>query len=149
MSAPRILALALLGAAACGGGAREAPPAAGPPEAPAEVPPTVGAIPRADLDLVLDAGLPAFLAGVDFVPVVDGDRFVGFRVDAFYPGDPNLADVALRAGDVVTTVNGQPIERPEQAHRVWEGLRVASELVVGVLRDGAPHEIRYAIVDAP
>jgi type II secretory pathway component PulC len=145
----------------CGGGgagahAEPRPPAQAPAaeqtaaaEAAPEVTPTrpEGTIARADLDAVLAGGLGRFLQGVETEPFREGGRFVGFRVLSFYPDDPALSSVDLSSGDVVVRVNGQSIERPEHAIRVWDSLRVASELVVDVLRDGEPRELRFAIVD--
>jgi type II secretory pathway component PulC len=55
--------------------------------------------------------------------------------------------VDLRPGDVVTSVNGFPIEHPEQAQTVFDSLDVASELRVAYERDGQPRELAYAIVE--
>jgi type II secretory pathway component PulC len=104
-------------------------------------------IARAELDAVLDAGLGRFLQGVETEPVLEGGRFAGFRLVSLYPDDPRLAGSEPRAGDVVVRVNGQSIERPEQAMRVWEELRVASELAIEYRRDGEAREVRYPIVD--
>ncbi|HJL05160.1 MAG TPA: hypothetical protein RMH85_31295 [Polyangiaceae bacterium LLY-WYZ-15_(1-7)] len=112
-----------------------------------ESPDTAGRIPRADLLLVLDAGLGRFLQGVRTEPHLEGGAFVGFRVHELWPNDRRFADLPLAAGDTVTHVNASPIERPEQALAVWNELRVASELVVTYLHDGQEHELRYAIVD--
>ncbi|MBI2897499.1 MAG: hypothetical protein HYY06_28330 [Deltaproteobacteria bacterium] len=96
---------------------------------------------------VLDAGIPRFLQSLETEPTLDGGHFVGFRLVAFFPRDARFQGVDLRGGDVVTSVNGLPIERPEHAFRVWQELRVASELRVEYLRAGARRELRYAIID--
>jgi general secretion pathway protein C len=146
-----ILCLVLL--AGCGG-ASEPPPerpasAAAEPAAEPEPPPieTSGVIHRSELDPVLAAGLGRFLGGVGTEPHVEEGRFVGFRLTRLYPDDDRFEDIDLRPGDTVMRVNGQPIERPEQALQVWESLRVASELMIEYLRDGERREIRFAIVD--
>lgn len=109
-------------------------------------PRTQGQISRAELDLILDGGFGRFLQGVETQPdVVDG-QFVGFRLASFYPDDPRFREIDLEPGDTVVRVNGQPIERPEQALRVWNSLRVASELVIELKRAGEPRELRFAIV---
>lgn len=142
-----VLALTSL-AAGCGGSAP-------PPERPRAQrrldprPPVVaspGTIRRADLDGVLVAGLGAFLSRVAVEPDLQEGRFVGFRLTELR--DQELfASVDLLPGDTVVAVNGQPIERPEQAFEAWTSLRVASELTVDVLRAGAPRRLRYPIVD--
>jgi S1-C subfamily serine protease len=115
------------------------------PVAAREMPP--GTIQRGDLLAVLDLGIPRFLQHIDTEPELQDHRFVGFRLTSFFPGDARFRAVDLHAGDVVTKINGLPIERPEHAYRIWQELRVASELTVEYLRDGAARQIRYSIVD--
>ena len=101
---------------------------------------------RLVLDQVLDAGLGAFLGRVGTEPSLEGNRFVGFRIVALR--DATLFDgIDLRAGDVLVSVNGQPIERPEQAFSAWTSLRVASEITLAVMRDGERRDLRFPIVD--
>jgi type II secretion system protein C len=97
---------------------------------------------------VVSQGLGAFLQHLelDEQPVLAGGKFHGFRIatlrDArFWEG------VDLKPGDVVTRVNGFPIEHPEQAQTAFDSLEVASELRVAYERDGQPRELVYAIVD--
>lgn len=118
-------------------------------ETPAEPPQPrrEGTITRAELLPVLEGGLGRFLGGVGTEPEVEAGRFVGWRITRFFPEDPRFTGIALHTGDVVTRVNAQPIERPEQAFRVWDGLRVASELVVDFTHEGQPQQMRYAIED--
>lgn len=103
---------------------------------------------RADVHRVVAKGLGAFLSRVslDDHPAQTPDgKFVGFRIAALQGN--SWKGVDLKPGDIVTKVNGFPIERPEQALEVFQSLDVASELRVGVERDGVPRELRYAIVD--
>jgi len=160
LAAPGILLITL--ASGCGGGTAAgshgttpsgtATPRAGAQTAAAAsaarpTPSLTGRIARADLDPVLDAGLGRFLQGVDTEPDLDAGHFVGFRLRALYPQDPRFAAVDLGPGDTITRVNGQSIERPEQAIHVWNGLHVASELVVEYLRRGERRELRFTIED--
>jgi S1-C subfamily serine protease len=151
-----VLTLFSLPIAACGGSSAEGPSAQtaqapAPSEPVAEEPPpppsVEGEISRADLTVVLDAGLGRFLQGVVTEPELDNGRFMGFRIVSLYPDDDRMRSVDLAAGDVITLVNGQPIERPEQAMRVWSSLRVASELLVDYRREGEERQLRFAIVD--
>lgn len=140
----------------CGAGAAEAGPStssglASPDttESPALNGPrsATGSIERAELIPVLDAGLGRFLGGVNTEPNLEEGRFAGWRIVHLYPEDPRFATVDLLPGDIVTEVNGQAIERPEQAFAVWNGLRVADELHVAFLRDGQARELRFRIAD--
>lgn len=149
-----ILAPALLSAAVGCGGA--APPAAAPAQAkpaattasapaPVEAGPTTS-ITRSKVRGALKAGLGAFLQNV----VIDGPvflagKFHGFRIGKIASKD--FAGVDLKAGDVVTRVNGFTVERPETAFEAFQSLEVASELRVDYERDGEPRSLRFAIVD--
>ncbi|MEK6749486.1 MAG: type II secretion system protein GspC [Pseudomonadota bacterium] len=65
-----------------------------------------------------------------------GGRLVGYRV---FPGrDKQIMDrVGLRPGDVVTSVNGVPLDNPIKGLEVMRDLANASEVAVQVLRNGA------------
>ena len=149
----RIVLMNLAFSWACGGAgtppAEHAAPVAGELSQPAEVPDRTGngVIDRGILSAVLDGGLGRFLQGVETEPVVLDGRFVGFRLVSLFPNDARFRGVGIEPGDVVTQVNGQPIERPEQAIQVWDGLRVASELVIEYQRQGVPGVVRFEIED--
>ena len=136
--------------------AEGAPPASPGPSAPVDSrPPSrpdgVPRIARSAVHDVIAKGLGAFLQHVelDGQPVRDGRAFRGFRIVALRGNDGFWAGVDLRPGDVVTRVNGFPIERPEQAQTAFESLDVASELRVAYDREGEPREIVYRITDDP
>jgi type II secretory pathway component PulC len=104
--------------------------------------PYAGTVNRAGLVTIVDQGLGRFLGRLRLSPVVEQGRFVGFGVTGI---DPSWGDVGLRPGDVIMRVNGQPIERPEQALAVFEGLRLASEIAVDLTRDGVPATLRFRV----
>jgi type II secretory pathway component PulC len=81
---------------------------------------------------------------VDDTPAFRNGKFLGFRVVELR-GELDACD--LRAGDVVTRVNGQSVEHPEDALVVFQSLSNAKELVVDYERDGAPQKLRLPIVD--
>jgi S1-C subfamily serine protease len=137
---------------ACGGSAGSIEPGAskGSAEKAAAGLPPLGdhALARSTVHAAVADGLGVFLQRVDIdeQPVMIGGKFHGFRIAglrdaAFWAG------VDLKPGDVVTAVNGMPIERPEQAQMALESLEAAKELRVAFERDGQPHELIYAIVD--
>src|SRR5450432_1868769 len=88
---------------------------------------------RAEVHRVVASGLGAFLSRVslDDHPAKTPDgKFVGFKITALQ--GESWRGVDLKPGDVVTKVNGFPIERPEQALEVFQSLDIASELRVEV-----------------
>jgi type II secretory pathway component PulC len=147
-----------------GGCAGSAPPAASPAG------PTRGAVPataaasspasaslkssdshvlaRSSVKIVVSQGLGMFLQQVDLddQPALTDGKFRGFRIAALH-GSRFWSGVDLKAGDVVTGVNGLPIERPEQAQAAFDSVAVASELRVTYDRDGQPRELVYKIAD--
>jgi hypothetical protein len=145
-----ILIFTLLASIGC---AASAPPESRPStvtaaaEPPPPPPARQGEIVRAELLPVLDAGLGRFLGGVRVEAALTDGRFDGYRVVTIYPEDPRFAELPLLPGDIVVRVNGESIERPEQAFLVWNGLRVASELMIEYVRGGERRELRYVIVD--
>jgi type II secretion system protein C len=125
-----------------------APAAATTSVAPSPPPLGAHAVARSAVRAAIADGLGMFLQRVDIddQPVMTGGKFHGFRIAGLR--DPDFwAGVDLKAGDVVTAVNGMPIERPEQAQTALESLEAAKELRVAYDRDGQPHELVYAIVD--
>lgn len=129
----------------------DAPPSASAPAAsasPAKSPAADRRLKRSVVHAAVALGLGAFLQHVDLedTPVRVAGKFRGFRIAAFR--DPEFwAGVDLKPGDVVTRVNGFPIERPEQAQTAFESLEVAGELRVSYEREGQPRELVYPIVD--
>lgn len=106
-----------------------------------------GTIRRPDYDQLLAGPPGAFLALVPVTPAFESRRFIGWRIEAFFPGDPRLARVDVRVGDVVLRINGKSIEHPEQFIEVWREARGLSELRVDLLRDGLPRRLSFSIVE--
>ena len=132
--------------------ARASEPPVEPVAAPAAAPPppadmiSTGAIPRAELAAVLDAGPSSFFQALAIEPSFAQDRFDGWEIRKL-PVDGRFARVDLATGDVVVRVNGKLVQRPEEFQDLWESLRFASELVVEYRRQGQPRELRFAITD--
>jgi type II secretory pathway component PulC len=152
---PWLSVLLPLAAVACGGSVRAAPvvqapsaTAAPPVAAPSAVVAPDHTVARSAVHAVVTEGLGMFLRRIDLddQPVLVAGKFHGFRVAGLR--DPQFwSGVDLKPGDVVTSVNGFPIERPDQAETAFESLEVASELRVAVEREGQPRELVYPIVD--
>jgi type II secretory pathway component PulC len=145
------LALTMWG---CGGAApttaksvEPAPLASTAPAASATAPPARG-LSRAVVQAAVAQGLGTFLQRVelDDQPVRVGGKFHGFRIASLHDSQ-FWRGIDLKPGDVVTSINGFPIERPEQALTAFASLDVASELRVAYDREGQPRELIYPIVD--
>jgi hypothetical protein len=149
----RVSLLLAVSLCACASGAPAARGPAAPAKAPAAVSQPPPALPEHSLrrSAVRDAvaqGLGVFLQRIelDDRPVQVEGRFHGFRIAALRDAD-FWNGVDLRPGDVVTAINGLPIEHPEQAQTAFDSLQVASALRVSYDRDGQSRELVYTIVD--
>jgi hypothetical protein len=107
-----------------------------------------GTISRARLIAVLDAGLGTFLRQVEVAPRQAGDRFVGWQLVQVLDHTGSLHDVDLVPGDVLLSVNGQPLARPEQAQAMWDSLRSANEVTAQLWRGPAKLELKFAVEPA-
>jgi type II secretory pathway component PulC len=114
------------------------------PAVPAPAPATT--LRRGDVVSVIDSGFGNFLQRVQVEPSLADGRFRGWAIVDLRPSTFWSA-VDLKPGDVVTSVNGLPIERETDAWDAFESLRTAPELRVAYDRNGAARTLAYRIVD--
>jgi type II secretory pathway component PulC len=101
---------------------------------------------RSMLRGTVEHGIGAFLSYVTVSPVLNRGHFVGFRLDQVRAlARLTAAGIDLRIGDVVTRVNGQSIERPEYAQRVFQGLAERDDVVMDVLRGQTTLVVRVPV----
>jgi S1-C subfamily serine protease len=143
-----------LSVAGCGGGATPAPSKPPPaavkivrPAAPAAKRPP-GVLYRDEVVSTVEGGLGRFLQHVELEPSLEDGRFIGFRIVRLVP-DTFWQGVDLKPGDVVTRVNGKPIERDIDAYQTFVALKAAPDLRVSYLREATPRELVFKIVDRP
>jgi hypothetical protein len=104
-----------------------------------------GTIARDRLNAVLDAGPPSFLRQLEVTPKMSGNRFVGWELVQLVDPQSPLYDVDVAPGDVLLSVNGQALSRPDQLQLVWDSLRTANQLTAQLWRGGARLELAFAI----
>lgn len=132
---------------------------ASPSPAPAEVPELspsskvvartpVGSVERKEVDQTVEAGLGAFLQRVSVEPVMEGEKFVGFRLVDIDPGMLRKG-IDIQVGDVLTQANGHSLEVETEAFDAFEGLRTATEIRLSVLRNGKPQQVVIPIIGEP
>jgi len=112
---------------------------------PALAPGEIPVLPREQLLGVLGQSVGDFLRLVEVEPAHSGGSFAGWRIAGLPDSQPQWLDV--RIDDVVTSINQMPLERPEDAQRVWETLRIASEVVITIRRNDEESSIRIPIDD--
>jgi S1-C subfamily serine protease len=142
-----------MGLAVAGCGGQGAPQPQAPVSAPADAPDAgkatapKGHLLRRDVMPVLSAGPAAFLSRIEVKPAFVGRKFHGWRIVALHWENTPLADAGLQPGDVVTSVNGRPIETPEQLHACFQLLTMANDLHVVYERGKEQHDLVYPIDD--
>ncbi len=88
---------------------------------------------------------PAELARrVQVVPVMDGTRMAGVRLAAGADA-ALLGQLGLQPGDVVTAVNGLPVDSLARGQDIMAGLANARSVRVTVQRGGTPTELTIAL----
>jgi type II secretory pathway component PulC len=100
---------------------------------------------RSQVRGLIRSGLGVFFQNValEDYPVMRNNKFYGFKIRAMNP----QWTVDLRPGDVVTRVNGMPIEHPEEADAAMRTLDKAPALRVDYERAGQAGVLELPIVD--
>lgn len=145
-----VLALAVA-SSACG----ETPPAktaqrsdpqtTAPTTTAAAVVPKTTSIKRSQVKQTIGKGLGYFLQNVtvEEYPAMKANKFYGWKLRSV---NAELG-VDLRPGDVVTKVNGMPIEHPEEADAAMRSLEKAPALRVDFERDGKAQTLELPITE--
>jgi len=73
-------------------------------------------------------------------PVFAGGKMKGFRV---YPGSNRqaFARIGLRAGDLVTAINGTPLDDKDRAQEIFSTLNSSTDARVSITRNGRQQEL--------
>ena len=81
---------------------------------------------------------------VQIVPVLDGGKLTGVRLSA--GSDAALmAQLGLHPGDIVTRVNGLPIDSFERGQEILSNLKNSSSVRVTVLRNGQSTDLNVGL----
>jgi hypothetical protein len=120
------------------------------PEAPPPTTPVsrTGTIDRGALDAILDAGPGPILSHVEVSAVTEGDTFYGWRIVQFDPKHRDFDGVDLQPGDVLVSVNGILLSKPDDLNHLWDELRTADAIVADVTRDGTRIELTWSVTAA-
>ncbi len=108
------------------------------PAGPREDPSTPArAMERREMERRLGQEVPRILAETTLVPVTESGQVAGFTLTRI-PEGTLLTDAGLRAGDVLTSINGVPIDSLATLIGLWPRLQSESDVRAVVLRDGQP-----------
>jgi len=92
---------------------------------------------RRSVERRLGEEVPRILAETTLMPAMDGSRVAGFTLSRI-PEGTILTDAGLRAGDIVTDINGTPIDSMATLIGLWPRLQSETTLRATVLRGGQP-----------
>lgn len=125
------------------GALRNTAPAPAAPPTPNFAPPNIahGAADwQQTMDKIGGGSIDTLAKRVQLTPVLDNGRIAGVRVST--AGDAALmARLGLRPSDIVTAVNGIPVDSVARGQQILDSLGSATDVRVTVTRDGAPSEI--------
>lgn len=91
-------------------------------------------ISRDDYETTIKQGLQKVMRWYFVKPAYKGSAFVGYQIVQIY--NERLEKGPLLKGDVLTSINGLPIERPEHALAIWRGLWGKKRLKIDLIRGG-------------
>jgi general secretion pathway protein C len=117
-------------------GAASAPAIATPP-ATADTPNPARAMERREIERRLGEESGRILAETTLVPAMDAGRITGFTITRM-PESTLLSDAGLRPGDVLTEVNGVPIDSLATLIGLWPRMQTETAVRAVVLRHGQP-----------
>lgn len=102
---------------------------------------------RAQLHTTLDRGPAMFLRGIEIKPHFQDDRFRGWEIVQFMPGETRFDPFDLQPGDVIGRINGQWVARPQQLAALWTTLRSTKAIIIQVHRGTDAFELRFEVSD--
>lgn len=100
-------------------------------------------VPRSQVDNALE-NMSQLFTQIRAVPHFEGGQSIGFRLFAIRRG--SLFDqIGLKNGDIITEINGSPMNDPTRAMALLQELHDASDLSVKVNRNQQPTTLTYNI----
>jgi general secretion pathway protein C len=84
------------------------------------------------------------MSSAQVAPEKENGKVVGLRLMRLKPGSA-LAQIGLREGDRLASINGFDLTSPESGLMAYARLREAPKIVMTVVRDGKPMELRYEV----
>lgn len=112
------------------------------PEAEMAAPKTTS-LRRSQVKGAINRGLGVFFQNVLVDDAQRNGKFVGWRVQRMNPE----WNTDIQPGDIITKVNGMPVESPDQADAALRSLEKASALRVEYEREGKPRVLELPITD--
>jgi len=100
-------------------------------------------IPRDTMDHSVN-NLSQLLTQIRAIPNIQNGKTNGFALSEIEPGSV-FDEMGLQEGDVLSSINGQPMTDPAMAMQMLSALRNATQVSIQVLREGHPTTLSYQI----
>ncbi|HMB14948.1 MAG TPA: type II secretion system protein GspC [Pelovirga sp.] len=101
---------------------------------------------RVDRGMVDSArgNMGALLQSARMIPHMENGQTTGFRLVGMQRGSL-LEQLGLRLGDVVVEINQVKLDSPEKALQIFQQVREANNISLGLIRNGEPQTFEYSL----
>jgi general secretion pathway protein C len=101
---------------------------------------------RVDRGMVDSArsNMGALLQSARMIPHMENGQTAGFRLVGMQRGSL-LEQLGLRLGDVVVEINQVKLDSPEKALQIFQQVREANNISLGLIRNGQPQTFEYSL----
>ncbi|WP_321371206.1 type II secretion system protein GspC [uncultured Desulfuromusa sp.] len=89
------------------------------------------------------ANLNTLLQTARMIPEVNNGKTVGFKLVAIDKGSL-LEKIGLRVGDLIVEINQVKLNSPEKALQIFQQVREANNITLGLMRNGKPETFEYS-----
>ncbi len=89
------------------------------------------------------ANLNSLLQTARMIPQMKNGKTVGFKLVELEKGSL-LEQIGLRVGDLVVEINHVKLNSPEKALQIFQQLREANNISLGLMRNGKPETFEYS-----
>ncbi|SDZ81257.1 type II secretion system protein C (GspC) [Desulfuromusa kysingii] len=89
------------------------------------------------------ANLNSLLQTARMIPEINNGKTVGFKLIAIDKGSL-LEQIGLRVGDLIVEINQVKLNSPEKALQIFQQVREANNISLGLVRNGKPETFEYS-----
>lgn len=89
------------------------------------------------------ANLNSLLQTARMIPQVNNGKTVGFKLVELNKGSL-LEKIGLRVGDLIVAINQVKLDSPEKALQIFQQVREANNITLGLMRNGKPETFEYS-----
>ena len=102
---------------------------------------------RSRVQTLMEKGPAYILQSVTVEPARKEGSFVGYEIVGMTEAASRVASPQLAVGDVIETINGTEMQRPDDYVKTWKALNRVDQVVIEFTRDGKSEHAIWTIVD--